>query len=200
MLLRFIVILLGVYSLHLLFDSFSSYVVIFDETLAQEFPLELIKYYLILSFVYLKPNVNFLLGFSFDGQDSLGGNSRTVMIAHISPASSAFEESRNTLTYADRAKSIRTRVRRLWYPHAFDIQPCTHVVHASCRSKRGVTFQLIKEILSVESLHIKVAKLKIYAWTGTFKIQDSINCIVHLIVMENDLHFGAHKQQRQQQQ
>lgn len=45
-------------------------------------------------------------------QDSLGGNSRTVMIAHISPASVAFEESRNTLTYADRAKSIRTRVRR----------------------------------------------------------------------------------------
>lgn len=34
------------------------------------------------------------------------------MIAHISPASVAFEESRNTLTYADRAKSIRTRVRR----------------------------------------------------------------------------------------
>lgn len=32
------------------------------------------------------------------------------MIAHISPASVAFEESRNTLTYADRAKSIRTRV------------------------------------------------------------------------------------------
>lgn len=46
----------------------------------------------------------------FDWQDSLGGNSRTVMIAHISPASVAFEESRNTLTYADRAKSIRTRV------------------------------------------------------------------------------------------
>lgn len=44
-------------------------------------------------------------------QDSLGGNSRTVMIAHISPASSAFEESRNTLTYAGRAKNIKTRVR-----------------------------------------------------------------------------------------
>uniref|UniRef100_A0A3Q2GM47 Kinesin-like protein n=1 Tax=Cyprinodon variegatus TaxID=28743 RepID=A0A3Q2GM47_CYPVA len=42
-------------------------------------------------------------------KDSLGGNSRTVMIAHISPASMAFEESRNTLAYADRAKSIRTR-------------------------------------------------------------------------------------------
>uniref|UniRef100_A0A8B9C0H4 Kinesin motor domain-containing protein n=1 Tax=Anser brachyrhynchus TaxID=132585 RepID=A0A8B9C0H4_9AVES len=45
------------------------------------------------------------------GQDSLGGKSRTVMIAHISPASTAFEESRSTLAYADRAKSIRTKVR-----------------------------------------------------------------------------------------
>ncbi|KAK4812060.1 hypothetical protein QYF61_026892, partial [Mycteria americana] len=44
------------------------------------------------------------------GQDSLGGNSRTVMIAHISPASTAFEESRSTLAYARRAKSIRTTV------------------------------------------------------------------------------------------
>ena len=43
-------------------------------------------------------------------KDSLGGNCRTVMIAHISPASSSFEESRNTLTYAERAKRIKTRV------------------------------------------------------------------------------------------
>lgn len=49
-------------------------------------------------------------------KDSLGGNSRTVMIAHISPASTAFEESRNTLTYAGRAKNIRTRVRALGLP------------------------------------------------------------------------------------
>ncbi|KAM6119103.1 kinesin-like protein KIF19 [Phoenicopterus ruber ruber] len=45
-------------------------------------------------------------------KDSLGGNSRTVMIAHISPASTAFEESRSTLAYSHRAKSIRTTVRR----------------------------------------------------------------------------------------
>ncbi len=44
-------------------------------------------------------------------KDSLGGNSRTVMIAHISPASVHFEESRNTLNYADRAKYIKTKVR-----------------------------------------------------------------------------------------
>ncbi|XP_069503716.1 kinesin-like protein KIF19 [Ambystoma mexicanum] len=45
-------------------------------------------------------------------KDSLEGNSRTVMIAHISPASTSFEESRTTLIYAYRAKHIKTRVNR----------------------------------------------------------------------------------------
>lgn len=37
---------------------------------------------------------------------------RTVMIAHISPASLHFEESYNTLNYANRAKNIKTKVVR----------------------------------------------------------------------------------------
>lgn len=45
-------------------------------------------------------------------KDSLGGNCRTVMIAAISPAARSFEESLNTLKYADRAKKIKTRVTR----------------------------------------------------------------------------------------
>lgn len=45
-------------------------------------------------------------------QDAMGGNSRTMMIAHISPASTHFEESRTTLLYAYRAKNIKTRVSR----------------------------------------------------------------------------------------
>ncbi|XP_047569084.1 kinesin-like protein KIF19 [Lutra lutra] len=45
-------------------------------------------------------------------KDALGGNSRTVMITHISPASTSFEESRTTLLYAYRAKNIKTRVKR----------------------------------------------------------------------------------------
>lgn len=35
-----------------------------------------------------------------------------MMIAHISPASTAFEESRSTLAYAQRAKNIRTTVEQ----------------------------------------------------------------------------------------
>ncbi|XP_069841024.1 kinesin-like protein KIF19 [Dendropsophus ebraccatus] len=45
-------------------------------------------------------------------KDALGGNSRTVMIVHISPAAAAFEESRTTLIYASRAKNIKNRVKR----------------------------------------------------------------------------------------
>ncbi|KAI1280713.1 Kinesin-like protein KIF21A [Halotydeus destructor] len=43
-------------------------------------------------------------------QDSLGGNSRTLMIACISPSDRDFMETMNTLRYANRAKNIKNRV------------------------------------------------------------------------------------------
>lgn len=43
-------------------------------------------------------------------QDSLGGNCKTVMIAAVSPSSSSYEDTYNTLKYADRAKSIKSNV------------------------------------------------------------------------------------------
>ncbi|XP_070336127.1 kinesin-like protein KIF19 isoform X2 [Odocoileus virginianus] len=61
-------------------------------------------------------------------KDSLGGNSRTVMIAHISPASSAFEESRNTLTYAGRAKNIKTRVKQNLLSVSYHIAQYTNII------------------------------------------------------------------------
>lgn len=42
-------------------------------------------------------------------KDSLGGNARTVMITCISPSSSDFDESLNSLKYANRAKNIRNK-------------------------------------------------------------------------------------------
>ncbi|XP_022236080.1 kinesin-like protein KIF19, partial [Limulus polyphemus] len=44
-------------------------------------------------------------------KEPLCGNCYTVMIAHISPAAVHFDESRNTLVYADRAKNIKNKVR-----------------------------------------------------------------------------------------
>jgi len=45
-------------------------------------------------------------------QDSLGGNSRTVMIACISPAESNIEESVSTLRYAERTRNIKNSAVR----------------------------------------------------------------------------------------
>ncbi|XP_029358617.1 kinesin-like protein KIF17 [Echeneis naucrates] len=42
-------------------------------------------------------------------QDSLGGNTRTLMIACLSPADNNYEETLSTLRYANRAKSIQNR-------------------------------------------------------------------------------------------
>ncbi|KNC54862.1 uncharacterized protein AMSG_01716 [Thecamonas trahens ATCC 50062] len=44
-------------------------------------------------------------------RDSLGGNSKTVMVASVSPAASALEETRNTLRYAARASRIVNTAR-----------------------------------------------------------------------------------------
>lgn len=43
-------------------------------------------------------------------QDSLGGNSRTLMIACVSPSDRDFMETLNTLRYANRAKNIKNRI------------------------------------------------------------------------------------------
>ncbi|XP_071966233.1 kinesin-like protein KIF28 [Antedon mediterranea] len=42
-------------------------------------------------------------------KNALGGNSKTIMIAAISPADINFEETMSTLRYADRAKAIKTK-------------------------------------------------------------------------------------------
>ena len=45
-------------------------------------------------------------------KDSLGGNTKTVMIACVTPTVVCFEENINTLKYAVRAKMIKTKVSR----------------------------------------------------------------------------------------
>ncbi|EDV29388.1 uncharacterized protein TRIADDRAFT_18179 [Trichoplax adhaerens] len=44
-------------------------------------------------------------------KDSLGGNCQTVMIAAVSPSSMSYEDTYNTLKYADRAKSIKSKLK-----------------------------------------------------------------------------------------
>eukprot|EP01006_Ploeotia_vitrea_P045050 TRINITY_DN66893_c6_g14_i1.p1 TRINITY_DN66893_c6_g14~~TRINITY_DN66893_c6_g14_i1.p1 ORF type:complete len:667 (+),score=59.30 TRINITY_DN66893_c6_g14_i1:98-2002(+) len=45
-------------------------------------------------------------------KDSLGGNTRTVMIANISPSCITYDETVSTLKYASRARNIRRKIHR----------------------------------------------------------------------------------------
>lgn len=45
-------------------------------------------------------------------KDSLGGNCRTIMIANVSPCHLNYEDTHNTLKYANRAKNIKTKAVR----------------------------------------------------------------------------------------
>ena len=48
-------------------------------------------------------------------QDSLGGNSKTLMIACVSPTDRDFMETLNTLKYSNRARNIKNKVLYLLY-------------------------------------------------------------------------------------
>ena len=45
-------------------------------------------------------------------KDSLGGNCKTVMIANIAPCGTNFEDTHNTLKYANRTKELKTYVSK----------------------------------------------------------------------------------------
>ena len=62
-------------------------------------------------------------------KDSLGGNSRTVMIANVSPAASTFEDTYNTLKYANRAKNIKTHVNRNVLNVQYHISNYTNIIN-----------------------------------------------------------------------
>ncbi|CAN1340971.1 Kinesin-like protein KIN-4C [Linum perenne] len=55
-------------------------------------------------------------------QDSLGGNSKTVMIACVSPADTNAEETLNTLKYANRARNIQNKAVINRDPNAVQLQ------------------------------------------------------------------------------
>lgn len=50
------------------------------------------------------------------------------MIAHVSPASLSFEESRNTLAYADRAKSIKVKAKRNQYSVNYHVAQYQNII------------------------------------------------------------------------
>ncbi|CAG9319573.1 unnamed protein product [Blepharisma stoltei] len=78
-------------------------------------------------------------------KDSLGGNCRTVMIACISPFVGAFEDTHNTLTYANRAKNIKTTVHRNVVNVQFHIAKYTSIINQLRNEVSELRAQLISK-------------------------------------------------------
>ncbi|XP_077979371.1 kinesin-like protein KIF19 [Glandiceps talaboti] len=103
-------------------------------------------------------------------KDSLGGNCRTVMIAHVSPASLYFEESRNTLLYADRAKNIKTRVKANYLNVSYHIAQYTSIItelrKEISRLKQKISEQEIEPRPTQGSASIKDIQSEVERTTG----------------------------------
>ena len=63
-------------------------------------------------------------------KDSLGGNARTVMIANVSPSINTFDDTYNTLKYANRAKNIKTSVTRNVLNAQYHINNYENIINA----------------------------------------------------------------------
>lgn len=61
-------------------------------------------------------------------KDSLGGTSRTMMIANISPANGSYEDTQNTLKYANRAKNIKTSLKKNIHNVKYHISQYTKII------------------------------------------------------------------------
>lgn len=61
-------------------------------------------------------------------KDSLGGNCRTIMIANVSPNHNSYEDTLNTLKYANRAKNIRVTARQNIMKPASHISQYQHMI------------------------------------------------------------------------
>ncbi|KAH9314827.1 hypothetical protein KI387_023454 [Taxus chinensis] len=89
-------------------------------------------------------------------QDSLGGNSRTVMIACVSPADTNAEETLNTLKYANRARNIHNKAIVNRNPMAAEMQKMRHQLEylqaeLHCSRNGGVSsdeLQILKHKIS----------------------------------------------------
>ncbi|CAH1115978.1 unnamed protein product [Phaedon cochleariae] len=62
-------------------------------------------------------------------KEALSGNCKTVMIAHVAPSAAQKDESRNTLSYADRANNISTKIERNVLDVSYHVTQYQTVIH-----------------------------------------------------------------------
>ncbi|RCN26345.1 hypothetical protein ANCCAN_27929 [Ancylostoma caninum] len=116
-------------------------------------------------------------------KDNLGGNSRTVMIATISPAADNYEETLSTLRYADRAKRIVNHAVVNEDPNARVIRELREEVEtlrmqiSQTLKEHSETAELRERLAESERLVAQMNK----SWEERLKETDTLNKVVYLL-------------------
>ncbi|KAL9648938.1 hypothetical protein ABK040_008318 [Willaertia magna] len=86
-------------------------------------------------------------------KDSLGGNCKTVMIANISPSDLSYDDSYNTLKYANRAKTIKTVVKKNIHNVSFHISKYTKIIDELRKEVNELKIQLTYKEMEKSSIN-----------------------------------------------
>ena len=115
-------------------------------------------------------------------EDSLGGNSKTVMVANVGPASYNYEESLTTLRYANRAKRIKNKPRvnedpkdALLREFQLEIQRLKQVLIDKQKKKEEIMNESSVEFEAFTKLDSKIKAMESKLLTGGKNILDHTN-------------------------
>ena len=84
-------------------------------------------------------------------KDSLGGNSKTAMIAAIAPAD--YEETLSTLRYADQAKKIKNKAVINEDPNAKLVRELKEELEMLLRDRRGEPVEQLRREVVLDMFH-----------------------------------------------
>ncbi|GAB1598494.1 kinesin-like protein KIF18A [Argonauta hians] len=101
-------------------------------------------------------------------KDSIGGNCRTVMITAVSPSYQSYEDTYNSLRYADRAKHIRADVKKNILNVKSNISKYGKIVE----NLRQEVQQLKDELKKFESLDVKANMVTLHNTEEEKRLQE----------------------------
>ena len=135
-------------------------------------------------------------------KDSLGGNARTVMIANISPSINTFDDTYNTLKYANRAKNIKTYVQRNVLNAQYHISNYVNIINKIKAEKTELKTRLgdkvgIPQNIEQKRTNINVVQSEPYKNDNNLNFQKTYEEIKNICLKQIQLKKGILSQQNE---
>lgn len=127
-------------------------------------------------------------------RDSLGGNCQTAMIATVSPSNFHYEETHNTLVYADRAKGIQLNLRKNNFSVGLQPRNYNHLMEAQNRKISDLMEQMSQLKQENEKLRSKIDTVPQNVIVAKSDSNDKLNAVKNSL----DILFEERLELRQQ--